>query len=229
MSQGLLKKFIESILEMFSNAVLHSRSELGIFSCGQYFPKRRRLDFSVTDLGIGIRRNVNEVTGQALSPDAAIKWATEGRNTTKRGQIPGGLGLKLLREFIDLNGGCINIVSDAGYWRQEKGKTVTAILKRSFPGTVVSVEINTADNRSYLLSSIIEITYFEVLIMSNNLALYIRIGSQLCIASAMGRGLRAHSRSSEEGRNVTLSFHNVTTLTSAFLNAAIGQIYGTFS
>lgn len=26
-----------------------------------------------------------------------------------------------------------------------------------------------------------------------------------------------------------LSFHNITTLTSAFLNAAIGQLYGTFS
>jgi hypothetical protein len=33
----------------------------------------------------------------------------------------------------------------------------------------------------------------------------------------------------KEGRNVMLSFHNITTLTSAFLNAAIGQLYGTFS
>ncbi len=153
MSSGLLKKFRESIFEIFSNAVLHSRSEQGIFSCGQFYPARNQLDFSVTDLGIGIRQNVKENTGLDLVPEAAIAWATEGRNTTKRGQIPGGLGLKLLGEFIDLNGGRIQIVSDAGYWRREKGKTFTARLSQPFPGTVVSVEINTADTQSYALSS----------------------------------------------------------------------------
>jgi len=153
MSSGLLKKFRESIFEIFSNAVLHSRSELGIFSCGQFFPKRDRLDFSVADLGVGMRQNINDNTGLNLSPENAIAWATEGRNTTKRGPVPGGLGLKLLGEFIDQNGGCIQIVSDAGYWRRGKGKTFTASLIHSFPGTVVSVEINTADTNSYKLTS----------------------------------------------------------------------------
>ena len=153
MSSGLLTKFRESIFEIFSNAVLHSRTEQGIFSCGQFFPARHQLDFSVADLGIGIRRNVKENTSFDLAPEAAIAWATEGRNTTKRGQIPGGLGLKLLGEFIDLNGGRIQIVSDAGYWRREKGKAVATRLSQPFPGTVVSVEINTADTQSYALSS----------------------------------------------------------------------------
>ena len=118
MSEGLLKKFRESIFEIFSNAVLHSRTELGIFSCGQFFPRRSRLDFSVVDLGIGIRRNIKDNTGLDLASEDAIAWATKGHNTTKRGRVPGGLGLKLLGEFIDLNGGCIQIVSDAGYWRE---------------------------------------------------------------------------------------------------------------
>lgn len=153
MSVGLLKKFRESIFEIFSNAVLHSRTEQGIFSCGQFFPARHQLDFSVADLGIGICQNVKENTGWDFSPEDAIVWATEGRNTTKRGQIPGGLGLKLLGEFIDLNGGRIQIVSDAGYWRRENRKTVTARLGQPFPGTVVSVEINTADTQTYVLTS----------------------------------------------------------------------------
>ncbi|MDP3027910.1 MAG: ATP-binding protein [Deltaproteobacteria bacterium] len=153
MSLGLLKKFRESIFEIFSNAVLHSRTEQGIFSCGQFFPARHQLDFSVTDLGIGIRQNVKENTGLDFAPEEAIAWATKGRNTTKRGQIPGGLGLKLLGEFIDLNGGRIQIVSDAGYWRREKCETVTVGLSQPFPGTVVSLEINTADTQSYALSS----------------------------------------------------------------------------
>lgn len=153
MSPGLLKKFRESLFEIFSNAVLHSRTKLGIYSCGQFFPKRHQLDFSVADLGIGIRQNVKDNTGLDLAPEAAIAWATEGRNTTKRGQIPGGLGLKLLSEFIDLNGGRIQIVSDAGYWRREKRTSITARLGKAFPGTIVSVEMNTADKQSYALSS----------------------------------------------------------------------------
>jgi hypothetical protein len=153
MSFGLLKRFRESIFEIFSNAVLHSQTQKGIFSCGQFFPRRDRLDFSVADLGIGICQNVNEHTGLDLSPEKAIIWATGGSNTTKRGRIPGGLGLKLLAEFIDLNGGRIQIVSDGGYWKREKRAISTARLSQPFPGTVVSVEINTADKQSYALAS----------------------------------------------------------------------------
>jgi hypothetical protein len=153
MSLGLLKRFRESIFEIFSNAVIHSRTRNGVFSCGQFFPKRNTLDFSVADLGIGIRQNVQENMGLVLTPEEAVLWATQGSNTTKRGQIPGGLGLKLLGEFIDLNGGCIQIVSDAAYWRRQKGRVETARLSEPFPGTVVSMEINTADTQSYGLAS----------------------------------------------------------------------------
>ena len=153
MSVGLAKKFRESVFEIFSNAVIHSQTKLGIFSCGQYFPKRNRLDFAVADLGIGIRQNVLRNAGLDLRADRAISWATEERNTTKKGKIPGGLGLKLLREFITLNRGRIQIVSDSGYWALEDGEVVTTELKHRFPGTVVSIEIDTADKRSYKLSS----------------------------------------------------------------------------
>jgi hypothetical protein len=61
--------------------------------------------------------------------------------------------LKLLREFISLNGGRIQIVSDSGYWALEEGEVITSELKYRFPGTVVSIEIDAADKRSYKLSS----------------------------------------------------------------------------
>src|SRR5699024_7866356 len=119
----------------------------------QFFPNRHRLDFSVADLGVGMRQNIKDNAGLDLSPENAIAWATEDCNTTKRGpKVPGGLGLKLLSEFIDLNGGRIRIVSDAGYWQRENRKTVTALLSHPFPGTVVSLEINTADTQSYKLA-----------------------------------------------------------------------------
>ena len=153
MSRGLLKKFRESIFEIFSNAVLHSRTQLGIFSCGQFFPARNHLAFSVADLGVGMRQNICRYLGTDLAPEEAIEWATRENNTTKRQNIPGGLGLKLLREFIDLNQGYLQIVSDAGYWRRRSRRTTSMRLDHPFPGTVVSVEINTADQNSYSLSS----------------------------------------------------------------------------
>ena len=63
------------------------------------------------------------------------------------------MGLKLLKEFITLNGGSIQIVSDSGYWALEDGKIVSDELTYRFPGTVVSIEVDTADKRSYKLAS----------------------------------------------------------------------------
>ena len=153
MSPGLAKKFRESIFEIFSNAVLHSDTSLGIFSCGQFFPEQDRLDFTVVDLGVGMRRNIRDRTGHNLGSVDAIVWATEANNTTKRAGVPGGLGLKLLGEFIELNGGCLRIVSDGGYWEKKKSDLSTGTLDHPFPGTVVSLEVNISDASSYSLAS----------------------------------------------------------------------------
>lgn len=153
MSTGLQKKFRESVFEIFSNAVIHSKTQMGIFSCGQFFRAKQRLVFTVADLGIGIRQNIEQSRGITMKADAAISWATEGRNTTKNGAIPGGLGLKLLREFITLNKGVLRIVSDEGYWELSEGKTRMFLFGHPFPGTVVNIEINTSDKQSYVLKS----------------------------------------------------------------------------
>jgi Icc-related predicted phosphoesterase len=56
------------------------------------------------------------------------------------------------------------------------------------------------------------------------------VGSPYCVAS--GDGQRVYDRLAsalKEGYRVVLSFHNVSIVTSAFLNAAIGQLYGEFT
>lgn len=153
MTPGLLKKFRESIFEIFSNAVIHSDTKQGIFSCGQFFPGKHRLDFSIADLGIGIRQNVKKKVGVDLKAEQAIVWALEGQNTTKTGSIPGGLGLKLLRDFILMNEGRIQIISDMGYWELSGKKEDTKAFSQPFPGTIVNIEINTRDKKSYCLAS----------------------------------------------------------------------------
>jgi len=56
------------------------------------------------------------------------------------------------------------------------------------------------------------------------------IGSPLCVASDDGQKIFERIASAfKEEKNVTVSFLNVSSVTSAFLNAAIGQLYGSFS
>jgi hypothetical protein len=151
MSKALRKRFFESLCEIFDNAVRHSRTQHGIFACGQLYPNHRRLHFCIADAGIGFRKNINEKTGLNLSAPQAIRWAVSARNTTRAGPVPGGLGLKLLREFIDVNGGWMVIVSDRGYYRRARKSDRFADFAASFPGAVVSVCIRTDDTRRYTL------------------------------------------------------------------------------
>jgi hypothetical protein len=68
--------------------------------------------------------------------------------------------------------------------------------------------------------------------MKNKLSLSVFeiVGNLLCVASSDGEKVFDRLDAAlKEGQSVTLSFRNVTTLTSAFLNAAIGQLYGKFS
>lgn len=63
-----------------------------------------------------------------------------------------------------------------------------------------------------------------------DISVYGVVGSPLCVASDDGQKVhRRLAAALKEESHVTLSFLNVTILTSAFLNAAIGQLYGKFS
>ena len=56
------------------------------------------------------------------------------------------------------------------------------------------------------------------------------VGSPLCVASSDGQKIYDRLASViKQDRSAVLSFRNVSTLTSAFLNAAIGQLYGEFN
>lgn len=155
MSDLLRKKINESIFEIFNNAVIHGNCQ-NIFSCGQYYPKKKRLDFTMVDLGRTIKANVNEYLRDNFSGEDAIRWAVCEGHTTKNGQIPGGLGLSLIREFIGKNKGKIQIVSADGYWEQKEGNETGTHFLGVFPGTIVNLEFNIADKRYYCLSSEID-------------------------------------------------------------------------
>jgi hypothetical protein len=94
-----------------------------------------------------------------MSATEAIKWAIKEGNTTKTGNIPGGLGLSLIRKFILLNQGDFQIVSSDGFLSETKGHLLTMDLESlneesmNFMGTIVNLQFNIKDTKSYQLSS----------------------------------------------------------------------------
>jgi len=150
MTEALKRKISESIYEIFVNAQMHSKSEY-IYTCGQFYPKKQKIAFTIVDMGQGFKANINNRFRHNLSSIQAIKWATENGSTTKT-DAPGGIGLAILKEFITMNKGNFQIVSYDGFY--QVGKDEKAIqLKHSFPGTVVNMEFRTDDTLSYSLAS----------------------------------------------------------------------------
>lgn len=157
LSPLLKKKINSSILELFNNCHTHGKCEL-VYTCGEYYPLESVLRFTISDMGLTIRKNVNNYfnSGSSISGQDAIEWAVQRGNTTKKGTIPGGLGLSLIRDFLQLNGGAIQIISSNGYWGEKKGTTFANTFKNRFLGTIVNLEFNLADTSTYILSSEID-------------------------------------------------------------------------
>ena len=151
MSPAARKKIIEGIVEVFLNSIIHGQTD-NIFICGQYYPQKGRLKFTLVDLGITIKTDVCKNKGICLGGKEAIQWAVSGDNTTRQGKTPGGLGLKMLRNFLKLNGGSIQIISNDGYWQENGTEEIIKDMKFPFRGTIVTVDVNTTDSNQYIVS-----------------------------------------------------------------------------
>ena len=150
LSIGLKKKMAEAIYEIFVNTQLHSETS-NTYTCGQFYPKSNTIFFTITDTGIGFKNRIIKSKHINLSSIDAIKWAVIEKNTTKE-NVPGGLGLTILKEFVDLNKGCIQIVSDDGFYQHSMGNDEFKLLNGSFPGTIVNLQFKTDDVSSYELA-----------------------------------------------------------------------------
>lgn len=150
MTDGLKKKIAESIYEIFVNAQMHSGTEY-IYTCGQFYPKKHVIEFTIVDTGQGFKKTINDRFNCNMNSLQAIKWALIDGNTTKQ-DVSGGLGLSLLTEFIKLNNGRFQIVSDDGFY--EFGENLYPnFLPNVVLGTIVNMKFRTDDTNSYRLSS----------------------------------------------------------------------------
>lgn len=149
MSDLLKEKMTEAIYEIFVNAQIHSNTD-NIYTCGQFFPRDNKIEFTIVDTGIGFKRKINERFDKNLSATQAIHWAIQDRHTTKVG-ITGGIGLAFLKEFVTKNRGKMQIVSDDGFYEFDSQTENTNSFVGSFPGTIVNLQFRTDDFNSYLL------------------------------------------------------------------------------
>ncbi len=142
--------------EIYSNAFEHSSTEIGVFSCGQHYWRQNDLILSVADFGRGIpanvrtflRQHVDEALVSKLSGAGCLKWAFERGNSTCMGGIARGLGLDLLKEFVRLNQGKLEIYSNDGYAIVDKDGERYENRDISFEGTVVHITLR-CDEKLY--------------------------------------------------------------------------------
>jgi len=155
MSSAVKEKIVEAIYEMFVNAQIHSETK-NIYTCGQFFPKKNIIEFTIVDTGIGFKNRINNHFGSSINAVQAIRWAIEDKNTTKE-NVSGGIGLALLKEFIEMNKGKMQIISDSGFYEfGTKGDTFK-LFHGQFPGTIVNLQFRTDDNCNYTLKSEINV------------------------------------------------------------------------
>jgi hypothetical protein len=128
--------------EVFTNVGLHANTSLPVFTCGQYFPEKKQLRFTLVDLGDGFLPKIFKATNGRISDDkSAIIWATEGINTTKDIAMfgPGGTGLKELKNYCNNNNGSFHICSGLGYVNMLNKRTIENNLRNPFPGSIVNI------------------------------------------------------------------------------------------
>ncbi len=149
----LLRDFIAGkVWEIYDNAFSHSESPIGVFSCGQFYPQMKKLKLTVVDFGLGIPFQVRRFHRNVyLSSSETLKWAFVSGNTTTIG-ISRGLGLNILKEFIQINQGDLQIFSDRGYALINKNGEFYRDWNHYFPGTLFNITLE-CDESYYCFSS----------------------------------------------------------------------------
>ena len=155
MSTGVHEKIVEAIYEIFVNAQIHSETNY-IYTCGQFFPNKETIEFTIVDTGLGFKNIINRRFGRNLNAIQALEWAVEDTHTTKI-NISGGIGLALLKEFVDKNKGKMQIISNEGFYQYDTNGAITKIFRGEFPETIVNLQFNTNDRQNYSLTSEIDI------------------------------------------------------------------------
>lgn len=149
----LRNAIVGTVWEVYANGFEHGESGIGIFSCGQHYPQLRTLKLTIVDFGVGIPANVRDFLGNPTMPsDHALEWAFQPGTTTKPGGIGRGLGLDILKSFVRINRGQLEVFSHDAFALVNSTAERYLVRKPHFAGTVVNISL-VCDERQYCRSS----------------------------------------------------------------------------
>lgn len=131
---------LEVMDEAFANCTLHSESHW-IICGGQRYPSRDEFCFVICDGGQGFLNEVKKMQPNFSREVEAIQWAMGENNTTRSGDIPGGLGLSVIQDFAESFNAEITLVSRRGFWKKHGGTIIKRDLPREFPGTLLEISV----------------------------------------------------------------------------------------
>lgn len=152
-SMGLKNAIAGSVWEIYANAFEHSNSLLGVFSCGQHYPKKKELHLTIVDFGQGIANNVRSLPqNRSLDAAQALEWAFQTGNSTAIKTISRGIGLSTLENFILSNRGSLKIFSNDGYVNIKDNKITYERRTIDFQGTMINIAFK-CDESYYCLAS----------------------------------------------------------------------------
>jgi hypothetical protein len=153
-SSELKDKIISTVSEIYLNVFEHSDSNIGMFTCGQYFPNLKQLHLTIVDFGVGIPVKVKSHSQDKAkySDSECMEWAFQ-YGTTTRTNSPGGNGLHLLKNFIISNKGKLSVFSLNGYTCVDASGETHICFEETFLGTFVNISIM-CDGKFYDLSYI---------------------------------------------------------------------------
>ncbi|MDD1415462.1 hypothetical protein MEN41_12710 [Dolichospermum sp. ST_con] len=141
-SDLLKQSIVGTAWEIYANAFEHSKTDIGIFSCGQHYPRLGELKLTVVDFGLGIPHNVREFQQNSnLQADQALQWAFQAGASTRLGSVTGGMGLDFLKQFVQINKGKLQIFSHDGYAIINENQEVYENRETFFAGTLVNITL----------------------------------------------------------------------------------------
>lgn len=150
-SERLKNAIVGKMWEIYCNAFEHAESSVGVFSCGQHFPNMNQLILSVVDFGQGIAANVRnffkcDPRAAQLTAAQCLKWAFDKGTTTNPNGMARGIGLDVLKEFIKVNHGKLEVYSNEGYALIDQHNEIFRSRNSFFTGTVFHITLICDEN-----------------------------------------------------------------------------------
>ena len=146
LSREVHKQIVQNLWEIVHNGLKHGQGIHGVSGAGQFYPLKGYFEAAFYDRGYGIPSRVRDfgAMGDERPDSECISWALEEGHSTEPVGQSSGLGLHLLRQFLMLNGGLLQIVSGNGYLHHSGGDSSpihTETMRNSIDGTLVNIRV----------------------------------------------------------------------------------------